>query len=486
MSLTKDTLFYSLANWGQRLVMFITAPVMIAYLSAADYGYLNLARSCGFFLSTLGMLAVVDQGLPRFFIDSHDESEKTSYLSTAFALSMSGVIAISALTFLAIPILPRLFADIHAPIPFIATVVLLSIGLSVQYAGSGMLKWTFKAPLFTTITLVQTTLGAVLTIIGIVLLGWGARGVLLIAAFSALAAGIWSISAVGNYLSPAAFSKTRARELLHYSMPLLGLNIFAFFTRSLDRFFLAGMSSLTATGIFSVASTVASLFETLVSGFFFAWGPYVLATFHKDTAPRQYAHFFHLTACLGTLASIFLGLWGEPIIHIFRPDGAYAEIGIYIPWIVSGILIYYLGGYFTPGPSISRKTSWKLAAFALGAICNTVLNYLLIPLWGIMGACIATALASLAAGIFTIVISNRLYFIPYRWKSTFALILAFTAITSFMQHARFPYAIQGTALVYRTMATLILSLLAILPYIPDMKAMGGIKRILPALRGLKG
>ena len=472
MSLIKDTFFYSLANWGQRLVGLVTAPIVIAYFTPTDYGYISLVGTLASFFSTLGLLAVLDQGLPRFFIDSKDEGERKGYVTTSFFVGGIGMMGMALIILGGTPLISMFFKDIKVPIVFTLLTALTCVAQGFQYVGNNMLKWTFQSPLFTKITLAKSIMYAVLAIPGIALLGWRAKEVLLAGALVTILAEVWANWSVKEYMKPSMASRKKLKELLGYSWPLLGLNIFAFFTRSLDRIFLAGLASLSAVGIFTVSFTVASIFETLVVGFFFAWGPYMLSTFREERAPQRYAHFFSIFSCLGIVCIIGLGLWGSSVVLLFRPDGTYKEIGVFIPWIISGTLIYYLGGYFAPGPAIRKKTYWKLYGFMLAAGSNALLNYILIPRFGILGAGIATTLSSLFAGIFNQAISNRLYYVPNRWRSSFVLIILFTVIVSFIQRESSVFNVNNISVVSRIVITLLLLGLGVIPFYRDIKASG--------------
>jgi O-antigen/teichoic acid export membrane protein len=470
-SLTRDTLFYTLANWGRRVVGLFTAPILIAYLNPAEYGYMSLVNTLGSLSSTFGMLAIVDQGLPRFFIDSKDEFERKSYVSTSFCASGLGVLGVVVMILFSTPFVRLFVEDVNAPVMFTSLVALVCLTQSFQYVGGNMLKWTFKSPLFMKITLSQTLLGAALTVSFVIFWGWRAKGVLLIMSLVAFGAGAWANWSVKEYIKPSMVSKERLKQLATYSWPLLGLNIFSFFTRSLDRIFLASLASLSAVGVLSVSYAIAGIFETLVVGFFLAWGPYLLLTFREDWAPQRYAQFFSVFSCLGIMSIVGLGIWGGPIISLFRSDVAYQEIGVFIPWIVSGTLLYYLGGYFAPGPAIKKKSYWRLIAFISAASCNAALNYALIPRLGILGAGIATTFSSLLAGVVNQVVSNRLYYVPTRWKFSFTLILAYTAVVSFLQLdttfcniGRMPY-------LQRSLLTACLITLGALPFYRDIKGL---------------
>ena len=246
MALSKDTLFYSLSTWGRRLIGLVTAPVLIAYLTPDDYGYISLVNTLASFCSILGLLAIVDQGLPRFFIDSKDELEKKGFVTSSFFISGVGVLLMVLIILGSTPLVPLFIKDINVPLVFTSLIALICMSQSFQYIGSNMLKWTFQSPLFTKITIVQTVIGAGLTLGGVIFLGWRAKGVLLAGAVVTLGAGAWANLSVKEYVRPSLISPKKLKELVAYSWPLLGINVFAFFTRSLDRIFLASMASMAA------------------------------------------------------------------------------------------------------------------------------------------------------------------------------------------------------------------------------------------------
>lgn len=460
-----------MAKWGQRLAVFISAPFIIAYFTPQQYGYLTLINTLASFCSIIGMLAIVDQGLPRFFLDSEDENAKQSYATTSLFMSGISILTTVVLILTATPIIPIFFKDINDPIIFSMLIALVCLTYSLRHTSGNMLKWTFQASLFTKINLLQAIIATGIIISGIIFLGWRAKAVLLITALTTLGAAVWASHAIRRYIRFYLFSRKKAQELMVYSWPLLGVNIFAFFTRSLDRIFLASLTSLSVVGIFSVASAVAGIFETLVSGFFFALGPHILSTFREPNAPKRYASLFNMLSCLGLISIACLGLWGGPVVMLLRPEGTYQHIGVFIPWIICGALIYHLGGYFTPGPDIAKKTHWKFVGFMIAAVLNAILNYLLIPPMGILGACLATTTASFLAAVFNISISNRLYAIPLRWLFSFSMIMVYAISVSFLQQNHLTMNVTLSQMLFRSLLTLAFVIFAILIYHRDLKVL---------------
>ena len=214
----------------------------------------------------------------------------------SFFISGIGILATSIMILAGSALVPFFFRDVETPILFSALTALGCLAYSIRHVGGNMLKWTFQASIFTRITLAQVLVVVILTLIGIIAWGWRANAVLLTSAVVTFCCGIWALGYCRQFVKPSTFSRIKAKELIAYSWPLLGLNIFAFFTRSLDRIFLASLMSLGTVGIFAVSAAVASVFETLVSGFFFAWGPFILSTFREEASPQRYADFFDSSA----------------------------------------------------------------------------------------------------------------------------------------------------------------------------------------------
>jgi O-antigen/teichoic acid export membrane protein len=469
ISLAKDTFFYSLSSWGQKLLSVILAPVTIAYFSPGDFGYLSLVNTVATFLFILGMLAVADQSLPRFFIDASNEQQRKEYIATTMLITLIGNATVLAILFLSIPAIPVLFKDVSGPLLFAVLVAALCVTQSYSYLGNNLLRWTFQSALFTKINLIKTALSVSVSIIGIVYFGWRVKQTLVLAAVLNLFAGTWANFAVREYMHLSLFSLEKIKEMLLFAWPLLGLNLFAFFTLSLNRVLLARLSGLHDLGIYSVSTTVAALFETATAGFFAATGPYYLATYKEEWAPRRYAEYFSALSAVGVISVVVLSLWGAPLIALFRHDGTYREIGIYIPWILAGTVLYYLGAYFAPGPYIEKKTYWSFVVFAVSTAVNAVLCFLLIPTLGVLGCGIAVTCASMASAVLNQVISNRMYPIPNKWLLAFSMVLGMTVLTSALQNGRFSFNINQYSLLARAVLTIVLLLAGVLPFYYDIR-----------------
>lgn len=471
----KDAFCYSIANWAQSLVAIIITPIMVAYFTSANYGYMTLVNTIASFLYILGMFGVADQGLPRFFIDSTDKGEKNGYVASAYVITLVGNAVILFLLLFIKSFAYSIFKDISSPCIFLALSAITFLALSCNFLGFNLLRWTFQSRLFMLINISKVSLVAICTICGVVFLHWQAKETLFCIAIITILFGIWANVVVRHHVSFSMVSFIKIKQLLTYSMPLFLVNILAFLSLSFNKVLLVRLSNLDNLGVFSVSGVFANIFETAISGFFFAIGPYILFTYKESWAPKKYSDYFAAISAIGIIFVIILGLWGDPLVKLFRPDDTYQGIGVFIPYILSATIFYQLGVSLSYGPYISKKTYWSLILFAISTTLNVLLCYLLIPRWSIFGACIALSMSNLLLAVLSQIVSNKLYYVPNRWIKSFSIILLIAMFVSFLQSDYFMYNIDKFSHAVRLGVTILLLIIGICPFYKDI-TQGGIFR----------
>jgi O-antigen/teichoic acid export membrane protein len=93
---------------------------------------------------------------------------------------------------------------------------------------------------------------------------------------------------------------------------------------------------------------------------------------------------------------------------------------------------------FAPGIGIAKRTHYLIWINTGGALLNGGLNYVLIPILGIVGAALATMLNYLAVFTAYMVLSQRLYRVPHRWRSISAAVLIAALIAALLPQWSLP------------------------------------------------
>ncbi|MRR07515.1 MAG: polysaccharide biosynthesis protein, partial [Deltaproteobacteria bacterium] len=71
---------------------------------------------------------------------------------------------------------------------------------------------------------------------------------------------------------------------------------------------------------------------------------------------------------------------------------------------------------FAPGISISKKNYYKIWISVSVAALNTILNFIMIPIFGITGAALATLISAFALFLAYMSLGQKFYFIPHNWR----------------------------------------------------------------------
>lgn len=219
----------------------------------------------------------------------------------------------------------------------------------------------------------------------------------LIGYFSAMiAAGISScVYLTINTNSFRIFIKTRfdfsfLKEMLRYSCPLIFNSISWGLTHIVDKLMLSDMCGYGATGIYSAASKIPSLLSLVTGTFTQAWALSAIKDYQTDRDTKFYKNIFNIThigVCLGALAVLIFN--NNLFLLILGVD--FADSIKYVPVLLIGTVFLTYANFYSPIFSAMKKSSGIMYSSVGGAVINILLNALLIPHLGIMGACLATA-----------------------------------------------------------------------------------------------
>lgn len=247
------------------------------------------------------------------------------------------------------------------------------------------------------------TAGGFLVGLGAALAGWGGAAPLVGLAVAPFAAALLFGPGEVRKGHGASYERDRARSYAIYGYPVALSLILALVLASTDRLLLAAFMDEAAVGAYHAGYSLANrTLDVLFIWLGAASGPALVMALERGgraalvTAAREQAGTFYLIALP---AAAGLALVAQPLSALVIGEGLRADAAMITPLVALGAL---LGGlttyYFHQAFTLGRRTSLLLAAMAVPAVANVALNLILIPLYGVMGAAMATA-ASYAVGI---------------------------------------------------------------------------------------
>lgn len=210
---------------------------------------------------------------------------------------------------------------------------------------------------------------------------------------------------------------TLLQPMLRYGLPLVWSALMALLLDASGRYFLARFQSLAEVGRYSVGIKITNILSMgFLQPFGNAWAGLVFPISHQPNAPITYTKIIGYAMVLATLLAAIMILLGPGLIHVFAGP-AYTGVQQVLPWLLLPVVFRLLEYWSTLPIYLQYKTYWLgPLATAETALC-IVLNYLLVPRLGALGAAIAWAVALAACIVATALIGRRCYVLPPDWRT---------------------------------------------------------------------
>jgi O-antigen/teichoic acid export membrane protein len=219
------------------------------------------------------------------------------------------------------------------------------------------------------------------------------------------------------------FSTKLLKEMLGFGLPLIFSQIGSYILILSDRYFLNFFSTSTELGLYSLGYKFGLIINALIAQpFQLAWLPFIFSIKEDANAKLIYSRILTYISAVTMFVVLALSLLTKPILVIMSTPPFYAASTV-VP-IISLSYAFYVFYLATATPFyLKNKTRLLAILVSLAAVLNLLLNYLLIPSYGMIGAGIATLISYIALFLATLIIGRKYYSIPYEYKRFFIIIL---------------------------------------------------------------
>lgn len=423
--LAKNSLTYALFTLLQRGFAFFLIPLYTTQLSTEEYGILGIVMAAiPFFVLIAGVSL---RGSTAYFYYEYKD-KKSSYLKKLWGSSFTLVLILSVLfaCFLGLSknyVLNYFFSNISFyPYLFLA---LISVATQpVYYFYQSMLKAKQEAKKAALLDFFYFLSIVSLTIILILYFKFKAEGALLALAISNFIFFIYSIyGASGEIIF--CLNKTLLKKALKYSLPILPHNLSAWAMNLVDRIILNSLTTLSIVGLFDIGSQIGKLINVITLGVNSAYSPWFFEQLKASKKNKNLiANVTDKIVILYIVVAIGIS-WLSPELLKLISNKSFHTAWIVVPcisfaFVINGFYYSFSNVFFL------EKTKYLPLISAIGAIINITLNFILIPIFGIMGAAIASILSKTIFSGVAFFVSQKLFFIPYNLKKiTIYIVLGF-------------------------------------------------------------
>ncbi|MDD2344559.1 MAG: polysaccharide biosynthesis C-terminal domain-containing protein [Bacteroidales bacterium] len=245
------------------------------------------------------------------------------------------------------------------------------------------------------------------------------------------------------------------KEMVSYAFPLLIFGLAGIINETMDRILIKNLSepatAMAQVGIYSACYKISIMMTIFIQAFKYAAEPFFFSKAKDADAKDTYSQV--MTYFVATCSLIFLAimLYMDIVKHFV--SAAYQEgLGV-VPILLLANL--FLGIFFNLSVwyKITGQTRFGAYISIFGATTTLILNYMLIPKMGYMGAAWTTLICYAAMMVLSYLLSQKYYFIKYNFKKVFGYL--FLALGIYYGSTFIPEIEKTTNLAINTVLLLI-------------------------------
>jgi O-antigen/teichoic acid export membrane protein len=416
--LTKDTAIYGISTIIGRFLGFLLVPFYTNVLNTSDFGVYSNVYAYLAFLNIVFIYGMDAAFMKYTSISGNSDKKKT--FSTAYIFVFFSSLFLAVILFLLKNPFTALMAipgNFHHLTQYVILILIFDTLSLIPFAN---LRLERKAGRFTAIKFVNILINIALNLILVLKFKLGIEAIFI----ANLAASIVSfVLLMPDILRKLTFriDSILLKKMLWFGIPYLPASIAAMIVQVVDRPVVLAMTNSSTLGIYQANYKLGIFMMLFVSMFQYAWQPFFLNNAKEKNAKELFSKILTLFMIVSSLIWIVLTLFVDDfarleIYHHKTIIGReYLNGLVIVPIILLGYLFNGIYYNFQAGIYIEEKTKYFPYVTGAGALINVVVNVLLIPVLGIIGAALAT-LASyivMAAGLFFF--SQKYYKINYEY-----------------------------------------------------------------------
>ncbi len=400
---------YTAASILSKLIAVALLPLYTRYLTPADYGAAEVMFAAIVSASIVVRFGLIEAVL-RFYYKDDEDPDRVVASSFAGLFWLATVGALVALPF-ATPISEAL---LDRPAPDLARVAIGGLWVLTMFEFMlTLFRLEERARAFFVTTIVNVLVTIVLTVVLVVGAGEGARG-LLVGSYASGAVFVLGLVVLQRHRLSLFFDTALLRRLLRFGLPTMPAEVSLYLLNFVDRIIIVRSVGLAEAGLYSLAVKFAQGVNVLVRGFQLAWPPLAYSIRDDGEARRAYATV--VTLFVAGCAFVVTGMWlfSRWIVRaLAAPEffDSYEAIGL----ISTAVTLYAVYMVLVVILGRTGRTEFNLPATLAALAANVVLNLILVPPLGIVGAGLALVASYVVVLALMYGFTQRLFPVPYQW-----------------------------------------------------------------------
>lgn len=382
--LAKNVLLFSISGFVPKILSIILIPLYTSYLTTAEYGISDLISTTVSLLIPIFTLDIQD-AVMRFALDKNYDKKDVFSIATRIilvgtALVCGGTAIVSLLN----------ISGIENSYLFFFVVMYFST--AVYNTVSLFCRGIDKVNVMVVGSIINSVVSLSANILFLAVFKWGLNGYLLANSLGSVIALVWCfIGAKLHRYWKMNIPQSVQKEMIAFSFPLIFSVIAWWINNASDRYVLTWMSGVAASGLYAVSYKIPNILSMFQNIFAQAWSISAIKEFDKNDTDRFMSDTYNIINFGMTALCSGIMILNIPIAKILYSN-AFFEAWKYVPplllSVVFNAMALFIGSIFTA----VKDTKTLSVSTIIGAVVNTVCNFVFIYLWGAYGAALATML----------------------------------------------------------------------------------------------
>ena len=415
--LGRDSLIYGVGAIAAKGIAFFLLPIYTRIFSPADYGVIEMLTVIASLLSALLVMGMDSAQSFYFFAEkAAGRAAQAQLVGAILQWRLTWGVAIVALATATAPLINRFFFDgslewVHFAVAFAGALAIQLMSQSIE-----VFRLLYRPWPYVLVTLAQALIAALLVLALVLGLHLGILGYFLGTTIASVVAGFVGWFLVRDHVDLSVLHTRWWPRLLRFGAPLVPAGVAMYVMSTCDRWFVQHYHGAAALGVYAVGAKFALVMALGIETFRKAWWPIAMDAMHSADGPETFRTISRLFMGAGVAAVVYLAFLAPWLVDwLAGPD-------FHEAWAVVGTLAWaslFYGFYLVASAGIWRaeKTGYSMVLMTAAALVNVALNWVLVPVFGGIGAAVATAIAYFVLILASLVLGERL------WKVGFPLAL---------------------------------------------------------------
>ena len=425
----KHSFVYSISNVAVKASGIILLPIYTKYFTVEEFGRLGLILAIIIILTQVVVLGQ-GQSILRFNTSrNRDWSEKSILFSLTILVFIACIIfiLISQVSLLPLANLLGDPKDYESSLQIAIYIVSVSV---INNLFQNKLRADERSVFYTVLNIIKLVVLMLLTIYLVAEKQIGINGVLLGQLASEVAAFLILIPVMIKQMD-IKFNINIISTSLKFGIPLIFSALSMTLLNISDRFLIKFLANEQALGLYELGYRVAGILNMFfIMPLSLTLLPIAYKIYNQPGDKQYYKKIMTYVTFLLMWGGLFLAVYSKEIVSLFSSNDSFIPAAEVVPIIILSYVFVGMSMVSSLGMYLSSRTIYIAVITIVSAVVNIGLNFILIPVYGIMGAAINTLIAFVLLYFLFLVVSNHVYRIEFENIKIFSLIIIGSAIFS--------------------------------------------------------